>query len=886
MSLHSSLSRLWALSLLACNPSTPPPEAAPKLPLWNARALRLPEGRFCFDSQKAPILALPVGSGWRLEFGGEPLEFEIEQREEGRLLKAHGADLSSGEAALCLLNRAGWRFCWPARWGPPPDQLPVLQGAVKLRKEGKLKAAVRALELILAGLKGWERLWALVELGRIHYRSSQAPEAIRAWSTAAELAESLGYPGEAANRMRAIVHLHYWRRDFQAAERWLKRAERLVSAPLQPVAELRCKYLWGLLAAQLGAFREAEAALRRVVERGEALALPEAGYAGMMLGWLLQTLGRHGEAMSLYKQLAPRYELNKVSKRDRATFLSNRGWIRLLGSDRGLLPLAPVQTRGDFEAARQLFQGLGDLGRAANASINLAWLAQRRGASAEAQRLLEEVKQVPELGIGRFFAQLLEADLLAAQGAHKQTQALCAALEREAEGEWPGSEIPWRAAFCQGRALEAQGQGQAALKAFQGGLKHLERMARFTGVREDRAPFFRDRQKLSNSTLRLLLRQGELSLAFQVADRAQAQVLQALEGRLRVERLSAEQREVWEQLISQHQRLESQLKEQRARGKMLWREEEKRAWQQEKQQLRSQRDQAFDVAWEWLERASPGAALSNSEPLQLKLGARKALILFLQLGELTEALWLREGELRHLKQPFQQLTQLSADLKQLYVIPGSVKGVYQALQPLMGQLSLSFLPSLGLLRVGERSPEGAPLVLADPERNLPGARREGERVAELLKARLWLGAQIRAEPLWSTLSGSSLLHFAGHGDLRAADPWAAHLRLAGGERLDMESLLLRRPRLGLVVLSGCATGRRLSLAGHQTLGLPEAFLLAGAFGVLAARRDLEDGEAERFMWRFYQAGGATQPAEALREATARSQRLQDPVWSAFQLWGG
>jgi len=76
-----------------------------------------------------------------------------------------------------------------------------------------------------------------------------------------------------------------------------------------------------------------------------------------------------------------------------------------------------------------------------------------------------------------------------------------------------------------------------------------------------------------------------------------------------------------------------------------------------------------------------------------------------------------------------------------------------------------------------------------------------------LRARVLLGAILWTIGLvvLSFVIIAAVFHFAGHGALRAGDPWSAHLRLARGETLGVEDVLVARPRVGLVVLNGCAT---------------------------------------------------------------------------------
>ena len=178
------------------------------------------------------------------------------------------------------------------------------------------------------------------------------------------------------------------------------------------------------------------------------------------------------------------------------------------------------------------------------------------------------------------------------------------------------------------------------------------------------------------------------------------------------------------------------------------------------------------------------------------------------------------------------------------------------------------------------------MVVGDPDLDLVRARAEARAVAALLPgASLLLGQQATRSELLAALPGASLLHFAGHGKLRADSPWEAHLSLAAADRLTLADLLVSRPEVGLVVLNGCETGRRLTLSRHETIGLPEAFLAAGARSVVASDRPLRDDEASEFVRRFYLRGGVHKPGAALRATALDFRRRGSAIWDAFRLSG-
>jgi CHAT domain-containing protein/tetratricopeptide (TPR) repeat protein len=171
---------------------------------------------------------------------------------------------------------------------------------------------------------------------------------------------------------------------------------------------------------------------------------------------------------------------------------------------------------------------------------------------------------------------------------------------------------------------------------------------------------------------------------------------------------------------------------------------------------------------------------------------------------------------------------------------------------------------------------------------LPAVARELEHLKSAFPERVErLGAEDLVTGLGSGRVQGALLHLAAHGRFEATRPRFSAICL--GERFllahDVASLSLD---LDLVVLSGCETGRSLSTGGDELIGLPRAFLGAGARSVLGTLWPVGDDDAAGFMHSFYNqvASGASARhalTAARREALATT---SDPVaWAAFTLLG-
>jgi len=178
------------------------------------------------------------------------------------------------------------------------------------------------------------------------------------------------------------------------------------------------------------------------------------------------------------------------------------------------------------------------------------------------------------------------------------------------------------------------------------------------------------------------------------------------------------------------------------------------------------------------------------------------------------------------------------------------------------------------------------LVVGDPLRNLPQARREAEAVHAALSARgqpsaLQLGEQATRSALRQALGTVRHLHYAGHGRF-GGEGWDSALPLADGELNAGDILTLPVPPV--VVLAGCETGRAAE-GPLESIGLAQAFILAGARAVVASSRPVDDRMAARLSEALYEQGGRPEPPalpERLRQAQ-RKLRDEGADWSAFRV---
>ena len=177
---------------------------------------------------------------------------------------------------------------------------------------------------------------------------------------------------------------------------------------------------------------------------------------------------------------------------------------------------------------------------------------------------------------------------------------------------------------------------------------------------------------------------------------------------------------------------------------------------------------------------------------------------------------------------------------------------------------------------------------------LPFAAEEVREIAGLFrgKADVLFGNRATTER-WLSMRPTRYryLHFAAHARVNDRQPDETHVALASG-RLDLPAIRRLRLRAELVTISACETALGPRVRGEGVIGLPHAFLSAGARSTLVTLWRVADRSTARFMGDFY--GGLAEgksPASALaavrRAWLADSTRVPHPAsWAPFVLVGG
>ena len=898
------------LAVAACARAASPP--SPDLPLEaelvGYAALRATEGGLeaHFDAGALPVLALAPGAPElevHLSFEREglrvPLPFRRRVVAEGRVLLEVEAPVPApppGPAALTV-RRGSRALRFPAVWRAPP--------AEALRAAGLPDTSPRArlawLEAELERLPSELIPPACIEVARIHRSDGRLDAAEAAYRRCAELARARGWPTEASRGLRAAAFLAFEGGRLAEAEALLDQARALEEATGDALGAARNLYCRGLVERALGDFRGArrswEGAARLAAGAGRDA---EAVRARMHLAVLLQDVGRHREALAELEGLRPAVDRDDLDPELRAGLANNLGWVTARAMAKGAVaprwPEAEALLTAAVEANRAAHLPAGVFG----ATANLAWVAWLRGDVEAAKVRMREALALPapSEGIDRLFIQLVDAELAAAGGDLRRARRSLAEVEEagRAHGSILGLDYAARASFGRARLEARAGRRDRAIELALEAQRLIERVGRDAAIRGERAPFFGDRRDAAELALALLLDAGRTAEAFALADRIHGRVLRSLAADVRQSRLSEEARRRWARGVESYREARARFEASRGDGEFLS-QRELRAWEAERSRTAHALEEQLDELFALLE-AESGGGLGDGAALAAvaeRLAPSEALVSFVEVSGTWRYLLLGGGAVRH--GPAERVAEaswgLDRRLRHLYVVPGGwpdalgLPGARHAGELLLARFTVSFLPFAGLLLLEPGAPsDTSPLVVADPRLDLPEARREGREVAgRAAGARTLTGAEATRERVLAGLQGASLFHFAGHGATRPESPWASRLLLAAGDELTLDDLLVLRPRASLVVLSGCETGRPPEAEGLDAVGLPEAFLLAGARAVLATDRVVEDAAARRFIEAYYAAGGAERAAEAFRRAALAREAEGDGAWRAFRIVG-
>lgn len=223
-------------------------------------------------------------------------------------------------------------------------------------------------------------------------------------------------------------------------------------------------------------------------------------------------------------------------------------------------------------------------------------------------------------------------------------------------------------------------------------------------------------------------------------------------------------------------------------------------------------------------------------------------------------------------------------------------------QPLLAQYDVQFAPSLysfytAYQRLKNNSRNEHLLAVINPTENLNYSSIEGELVARFFATKTTLmGSEASSTNLDRALRVNlpTYLHLSTHGSFRRLDPLNSGLELAKKDRLTIGNLLSKSGVLNgsrIAVLSACETGVTSISAPAEAMGLPAAFMQAGAPGVISTLWTVNDRSTTFLLNKFYELhrNQNMSPPKALAQAqnwlrTATYKDLYDSMFEYLNKW--
>lgn len=217
-------------------------------------------------------------------------------------------------------------------------------------------------------------------------------------------------------------------------------------------------------------------------------------------------------------------------------------------------------------------------------------------------------------------------------------------------------------------------------------------------------------------------------------------------------------------------------------------------------------------------------------------------------------------------------------------------------QYLVESCAVSLLPNAAWLRTRpphrERDGDHGVVVgcIEYPERDLaalPKAESEAFEVTSALQSRGLKVENLREVSatrarVTQALQAARVAHFACHGESRSDEPLASCLHFSGdgtptSDRLTAREVYGMKLALRLAVLAACRASSVTPLPDNDLVGLPAAFLSAGADAVVAPLWDVSDALAGAFMREMHAETQHQVPAIALQRVQRSWCRSKDDV---------
>jgi hypothetical protein len=624
--------------------------------------------------------------------------------------------------------------------------------------------------------------------------------------------------------------------------------------------------------------------------------------AEQMLAVQLQMLGRRAEASAMIAAWQARLEL-LASDCERAMFLNNVGWTRLLALEAG------EPTEDPLPALEQAYAtisspaagGLCNADEQVNVLINLALAHLHAGRLDQAALHLERARQVtstPELRM-LLWSLDIEARLALARGDAQASLAQAGRL-RELGDATASPDAVWRAVIRTALAYQQLDRVDDALGAFAEAEHLLDESLFRVPVNEGRETLVASHAWATRQYVALLLQQGRTDEALAVARRADARALQSLRPAALIAAFDGDARERWDATMARYLELRDELTGLTRLGWVLPRDELERI-----EALHAQRDRELDVVLDdALAALGPAyyasASARASGTLEVAFqrlpdawvtfaAGVEGVTAYVGCGRESDAI----GLARCLLEPVVAAAARAERVRLL--VPDELRDVDFHAVTVDGDVLLARAPisyGLNLPALAAAPRERRALVVGDTLGNLSAAQEEIRVVRDSLDAAptdwhvtLLRGDDAELERVRPALATADLFHYAGHARRLGARGWDSEIELGRRTSLDVSDILTLERAPDFVILSGCETAATDAAGESGGIGLAQAFVASGARTVLATSRPVRDSAALALVKSFYGAWLAGAPPEvALQRAqlTLRHDTVTED-WSAFRL---
>jgi hypothetical protein len=663
-------------------------------------------------------------------------------------------------------------------------------------------------------------------------------------------------------------------------------------------------YIAGLLAYNSGddrgTLRHLGAAADRAARMGWArLQLS----AEQTLAVQLQMLGRRAEAAALLGAWEDRLDV-LPSECERAMYLNNVGWTRLLALEAGEPADDPLPA---LERAYATFSspeagGLCNADEQVNGLLNLALAQLHAGRADLAAQYLERAHaatETPELRMVLWSLDL-ESRLALARG-NAEVALEYAEQLRELGDATVSPEAVWRALVRKALVHETLGRRGDAIAAYADAESLLDEQLFRVPVTEGRETLLAAHAWASQRYVALLLAGGRTADAYAIARGASARALRSLRPAERIDALDAAARARWDASMAQYLTLREEITGLAQLAWTLPRDELERI-----ATVRARREQELDVI---LDDALAALGSLVSTPVAATAPEGTVEIVFYRLPDGWVSFAADSGGVEAytgcgdapgiavlagcLLDLVAGKIELAARVR--LIVPDELADVdFHAIE-IDDEVLLAHAPvvyGLDLPPLDTPALPGRALVVGDTQGNLSAAQEEMRVVRDALEGSGggWNIALLRGEDadladVRAALSGADLFHYAGHARLLGTRGWDSELQLGARTALDVSDILALERAPGFVVLSGCETAATDTAAEAAGIGLAQAFIASGTHTVLATSRPVRDATALAVVRPFYDAWlSGTRPEVALQRALLALRAETDGAdWSAFRL---